>query len=222
MGWTHQNPAAAWQAGGPAAKGGVPAGDIHSHPPVLHEGTSGQPPQHPDMPACAGGCARSLLADEVRVERDEATVNLQQAPQHEERPAQVVLALRPVAVHCDVQAVPELQPAAGSGGGRPGVPNPRCRSYRVQDVEVPPALGGEAGVGVGDLLQQRGAGNDEGGEEGVEAVLQRRALHHTLPVSAHARPRTPRSIPRTRAAPSRPTWPAWDDRSRRRKAASAQ
>lgn len=74
---------------------------------------------------------------------------------------------------------------AGPGRGSL-VPGARCRPYRVQDVEVPPALGGEAGVGVGKLLQQRGARNYERGEEGVEAVLQRRALLHTLLVSAHA------------------------------------
>lgn len=75
------------------------------------------------------------------------------------------------------------QAGAGQGSLDPG---PWCRSYRVQDVKVLLVLGGEASVGIGELLQQRGAGNDQGGEEGIEAVLQRRALLHTLPVSAHA------------------------------------
>lgn len=128
-----------------------------------------------------GSRAHSLLADEVGVECDKPAVSLHQTPQHEQRPAQVVLALCPVAIHCDVQTVPELQPAARSGGGRPGRPGPRYRPYHVQDVEVPPALGREAGVGVGELLQQCRAGDYEWGEEGVEAVLQRRALGHTPP-----------------------------------------
>lgn len=79
----------------------------------------------------------SLLADEVGIEGDEAAVSLHQAPQHEERPAQVVLALRPVAVHRDVQAIPELQAAAGSGhkprSPPPGSPGPTmCRTWRCR------------------------------------------------------------------------------------------
>lgn len=91
-------------------------------PPGPHEGTAWQLPHHPVCQPVPAGRSRSLLADEVGVEGDEAAVNLHQAPQHEEGPSQVVLALRPVAVHRDVQAVPELQPAAGSGRGSAGVP----------------------------------------------------------------------------------------------------
>lgn len=62
-----------------------------------------------------------------------------------------------------------------------------ARPYHVQDVEVPPAFSPEAGVGVRQLLQQRGAGDDEGREQRVEAVLQRRALRHA-PESASPNP----------------------------------
>lgn len=92
--------------------------------PPSHLGSSPSTPVPRPVPV---GAPCSLLADEVGIERDEATVSLHQAPQHEERPAQVVLALRPVAVHRDVQAIPELQPAAGSGhrlGRPPGSPRP--------------------------------------------------------------------------------------------------
>lgn len=68
-------------------------------------------------------------------------MSLHQASQHEERPAQVVLTLRPVAVHCDVQAVPELQRQrgqAGPGQGSlvPGAGPTVCRTWRCRPPSV--------------------------------------------------------------------------------------
>lgn len=54
-----------------------------------------------------------LPADEMAVKRDQAKMSLSQPPEHIKLTAQVVLSLRAIAVHSNVQALTKLGKAIG-------------------------------------------------------------------------------------------------------------